>query len=133
MSAELDLPIFKTYDSNHKFHLIKLIKGKLFCWEELQPCELESAMIDPEKVIGQKQKLIELDIWEKLTPEIQEKILSTNIDTLLKDKPIADDEVVPENPVRGRPPKNPPVEKTERVVSPEPIVKRPRGRPRKNP
>lgn len=149
MSAELGLPIFKTFDNNHNFHLIRLIRERIFCWEELQPCELQSQLLLPENVRGGQTELQRLKIWDKLSPETQERVLKTvtTLENIPKDVETNSEPATKRG--RGRPKKTveeeiDPVDdldnyldndldnlETPVVVSSEPVVKRGRGRPRK--
>jgi hypothetical protein len=136
----MDSPTFQLTNNTSLYYLIKVIKDKILCWEELDSTRYTTCQILPEKVSGGQDALMKLGIWDKLSTEAQTSVLNFVASNIVPVEPVTQSATVP-SPMhlnvsvvptvkrgRGRPRKVQPII----TASSEPIVKRKRGRPRKD-
>jgi hypothetical protein len=127
-----DLPKFYVNNNHHTFYFVKLDHDFIIAWEEMYTNNLIGRFLFTTDVKGGKPELERLNIWDKIPAKTQETILNNNTpvihsskcETMEAPKPISN-----EPKRRGRPPK------VQSSITPStaPIIKRGRGRPRKNP
>jgi hypothetical protein len=136
----MDSPSFQLTNNNNLYYLIKVIKDKILCWEELDSTRYTSCQLSPEKVAGGQDALMKLGIWDKLSTEAQTSVLNFAASNIVPVEVVSQVAAVVA-PVLMNAPVVPPVKRGRgrpRKVQPiitdssEPIVKRKRGRPRKD-